>query len=218
MDAIDATALHSFGSSYHYIVPIVPSCFVSITVTPFLVLLSAISDASSSSPQFNSYILHHPAPPHAPLPHSLVSFLVLLVVLRVHISCCPISFSPFFLSVLSLLRSGLFASPALLDDAPSTASFSASHQFHLLAFHPFSLVYSILPPSLPPTVFFRPGDALPTPRLVTCTPFFDFLPTVTIPLEMSLPSHRPYAIVYARPFTNTYGFNIGQRAHTVLPS
>jgi hypothetical protein len=125
----------------------------------FLVLLFAISETSPTSPQSDSY-LHHPAPLH-PSHLTPSPFLVLLAVLRVHISCCPISFSPFFLSVLSLLRSGLFAPSAPLDDASSNASFSASHQFHLLGFRPFSLVYSILPPYLPPTVFFQARRCTP---------------------------------------------------------
>jgi hypothetical protein len=62
---------------------------VSITVTLFLVLLSAISDTSLSPPQPDPYFIHY-LPHTFPLSRVPVSFLVLLVMLRVHVSCCPI--------------------------------------------------------------------------------------------------------------------------------
>jgi len=94
---------------------------VSITVTLFLVLLSAISDISLSSPQFDSYLSTTPSAPLTPHIFSCLAS-------GASSPCLVLS----YLSLLSLPRSGSFASSAPLDDA----SFSASHQFHLSAFHP----------------------------------------------------------------------------------
>jgi len=130
---------------------------VSITVTLFLVLLSAISDTSPSSLQFDLSSLRY-LRTSLLSPLVLVYLLVWLVMLRVRASCCPISFSLLCsLTQICSLHLPHRWMTRLLQTFLFVSNFTHRH------FTSLPLVYSILPPYLP-RVLSKPGGAPPAFR------------------------------------------------------
>lgn len=142
---------------------------------------------------YSSTHIFSTTPPHIrPLSYPRI-FLVLLVMLRVHLSCCPISLpSPFLFS----------AAPQI--DFPGASSASSTNSFLSLSnfthWHFMAIQYRFLT-FLRSGLGFCPGlavhphsnscDLSPSFTLSSQPPIELFLSTVTVPLEMSAPCLPP---------------------------